>query len=115
MPQVNSIDDIVSMINTKISSSKNTPIKDLTRAQGDQRFWIYNGPVLESIVDLRDALVAITDEQFNHHINLEKNDFANWVENVLQEPALAQKMRSYRTRKSIHKIVEVYLKKNYKI
>ncbi len=115
MPQVNSIDDIVNIINTKISSTKNIPSKDLFKAQGDQRFWIFNGPVLETIMDLRDALVAITDEQFNHHVTLEKNDFASWVENVILEPALAKKMRSYRTRKSIHKLVEVYLKKNYKI
>lgn len=115
MPQVNSLDEIVSIINTKISSSKNTPAKDLFRAQGDNRFWIYNGPVLETLVDLRDALVAITDEQFNHHVTLEKNDFASWVEGVLMESALAAKMRSYRTRKSIHKLIEVYLKKHYKI
>ncbi len=43
-------------------------------------FHIYNGPSVRNLQELIDYLPAMTDEQFEHHVHGETNDFATWVE-----------------------------------
>jgi len=71
---------------TTKSVSKKIP---LTTAQGEQCFWCSNGEVLSSLVELQDALKAMEEEVFAHHVNKERNDFANWIEYVLGDAELA--------------------------
>ena len=49
------------------------------------------------MADLRDALRTITEEQFKHHVNAMKNDFAAWVEAVLGNKKTASEMRKAST------------------
>ena len=116
MAQANSINDIMNLINKKLTTDdpmgKNN---SLTHAEGDLRFWVFEGPVLSDLNDLRDALRSINDIQYSYHVNQDKNDFAQWVEDVLHESELGRKLRNYRSRKSALKMIEVYLRKNYDI
>lgn len=113
MTRINSLDDLVQMIKKKMAPASTPDALPVPRVEGDQQFWISNGPILASLVDLRDALVAITDDQFNRHVTISNNDFANWIDSTLHEPALAQKVRELHTRRSIHALLEEYLQKTY--
>jgi hypothetical protein len=57
-------------------------------------FWLKNGAAIKSIDELSKALKTMPDDVFNHHVNSEKNDFANWICDVLKDKKLAQKISS---------------------
>ena len=64
----------------------------------EERFWINNGPIIESIAELRTALVAMSDDQFRYHAEGEINDFAEWLRHSLCHLDCAQKIAMARTR-----------------
>jgi hypothetical protein len=71
----------------------------LVQAPPDKAFWVNGGPVLTDLQQLRDALAGdISDEQFVHHVTGDKNDFAQWVEEVLGDTRCAQALRRARSR-----------------
>ena len=114
MTHTQSVNDIMQLIDKKLTSDTRSP-KQLVQAEGNSCFWIHNGPVLKNLVDLRDAFETINDEQFNYHVNKDKNDFANWIRDVLHEIPLATKLQNYRTKKTMIKTINVFLKKYYGI
>jgi len=59
----------------------------------EQYFRVKDGRIVKSLKDLVDVLNQIDDETFYHHVNVEKNDFANWVRDVLQDLYLANQLR----------------------
>jgi len=40
--------------------------------------------------ELETALNTMTDETYSFHANTEKNDFTNWVQDVIKDEKLAQ-------------------------
>ncbi len=76
-------------------------------AEGHQRFWVNNGPVLAGVGELKTALLAMSDEQFAHHVTAEKNDFAKWVEEVLGDGQSAQALKRAKTRKAAARSIKV--------
>ena len=83
-------------------------------AENELCFWVNNGPILKNLKDLEKALKEISEKTFKCHVNKEKNDFANWVKNVLGDKILANKLARIKTVKTMIKAVEEGLKK-YKI
>lgn len=79
-------------------------------AKDELCFWINNGPILKNLEDLKNALKKISEETFKYHVSKEKNDFANWVKNVLGDKVLANKLARIRTIKTMIKTVEERLK-----
>ena len=63
-------------------------------------FWIHYGPIVSDLRELREALKKdITDEQFKHHVSKDKNDFAVWTHDTLQDKSCALALRKTRTQK----------------
>ena len=92
---------------------KKTKTKKLTgiNAKGELCFWINDGLILSNLRDLKNALKKIDEEKFKYHVNKEKNDFAVWVKNILQDKALSNKLAKIKTLKPTIKAVEERLKK----
>lgn len=87
-----------------------TPPRTLVHAPPEKCFWIKHGPVLKNLRDLRDALArGISEAQFAHHVAAGKNDFANWVEVVLDDAACAHALRRAKTRRAALRAVEAQL------
>jgi len=102
---------------TTIKTKKKTVVKKtrkdkklLVIASGDECFWVNQGPVLENILDLRDLLLSIEKEQFEHHVNRNGNDFAVWVEYVLEDKDTAMQMKKIKTLTAMIKTIEKALK-----
>jgi len=74
-------------------------------------FWVNNGPILKNIRDLKNALLAMSEDTFKYHVNEEKNDFANWFRDILKDNVLANKLVKTITLKSAIKAVEKRLEK----
>ena len=53
-------------------------------------FICMDGKPIKSLVELGKELDAMSDEVFYHHVTPDRNDFANWVNDILKEAQLAQ-------------------------
>lgn len=87
----------VSQSNIDRADSKNT---DFFVDDG-RFFYVSNGLVLKSLRELINALHSIPDEIFYFHVNSEKNDFANWVNDVLNRRDIADNIRKYYSKKGL--------------
>jgi len=84
--------------------------KQLVTASDGCCFWVHNGPIIRDLRELHEAIRdTMTDEQFTHHVSKEKNDFAQWVADVLEDDTCAKALRRVRTRKSTQKALELCL------
>jgi len=78
-------------------------------------FWVNNGPVIRSMTELAAAAKKLTEGQFLHHVNNDKNDFAKWVSEVIGDSVLARKLRQVKTKDGLVKEVASRLKQLQKI
>ena len=67
-------------------------------AEGERSFWVNNGPVLVSLLDLEAALASMDDAQYAFHAKGDQNDFAEWVEYILLDETCARSLRRARSR-----------------
>ncbi|MBN1377226.1 hypothetical protein JW949_02735 [Candidatus Woesearchaeota archaeon] len=65
-----------------------------------------NGRLVRSLKELIDALKKIDENVFKYHVNRHKNDFAEWIEDVLEKEELANELRKTVFKEDIIKILE---------
>ena len=71
----------------------------------EQCFWCNNGPVLKNLEELANFLPEMNEDTFRHHVNNDKNDFSNWVRDIIGDQKLADNLLSSSTRESALKKV----------
>ena len=106
---------------TKKTVAKKAPAKKKATSKGEFRalvcaidgecFWSRDGQILSNLADLRVAIGYMDEEVFLHHVNQEKNDFADWVEYVLQDKECADALRKGKRKAQLQKVVELHLSK----
>ena len=64
----------------------------LSDCRPDQCFWVHNGPAIKNLNELSTVMKSLNDEQFTHHVNKEKNDFSNWISDVIGDSLLAAEL-----------------------
>ncbi len=74
-------------------SSNNESFHPDKRVPEEHVFHFRDGRRAHSLADLYDAINHMTDDEFNHHVTPDNNDFANWVEFVYHNPSLASELR----------------------
>jgi hypothetical protein len=52
-------------------------------------FWCCDGQILKNLKELRDAFAVMSEDTFAFHVNAAKNDFHNWVRDVIKDEVLA--------------------------
>ena len=52
-------------------------------------FWCCDGQILKNLKELRDAFAVMTEDTFAYHVNAAKNDFHNWVRDIIKDEDLA--------------------------
>lgn len=55
-------------------------------------FYASDGKMISSVKGLIDALSMMSEDAFRSHVNSSKNDFANWIRDVLNDGLLADKI-----------------------
>ena len=68
-------------------------------------FWVNKGPILHNVYELLNALKGMDDAKFAHHADKEKNDFANWADDVLKDNNLARRIRNAKTRQATANVI----------
>lgn len=72
-------------------------------------FYFKHGKRASNIEELKTILEGISDAEFKHHVNNDKNDFANWVEGVFGEQKLANSMREVSDKEGIIILLDDFL------
>ena len=80
----------------------------------DKWFHFTHGKKASSLEELRQLIEELNEAEFRHHVNDERNDFANWVEGVFGEKKLANNMRKADTKEKLIKTLDAFLKKKHK-
>ncbi len=55
-------------------------------------FWCNDGHILRNLRELCDAFAVMTEHTFTYHVNDAKNDFYNWVRDVVRDELLASEL-----------------------
>ena len=71
------------------AKSKEQAEKFLAKVPEEYVFWCYDGRIFRDMKELAEGLVTMSDEVFAYHANPEKNDFSNWVRDVIKDEKLA--------------------------
>jgi hypothetical protein len=64
--------------------------KFLANVPEEYVFWCCEGRVFRNMQELGDALGTMIDDTFAYHANAQKNDFSNWVRDIIKDDKLAQ-------------------------
>lgn len=64
----------------------------------EHSFWVYNGPVVSSLSELRSAVEGMSDEQYQYHTARQGNDFAAWIRDCFGDGALAERVACAKNR-----------------
>ncbi len=70
-----------------------------------KRFFCVNGREAETLFDLRNILLDMSDSDFHHHTN-GRNDFSNWIRDILHKDELAEKLRQKQEKKDVLSLIE---------
>lgn len=89
--------------NTAKISIRNIEVYD------DQRFFMINGDVISRLSDLPDTISHLDDNTFSYHVNSERNDFSNWISDVILDAKLAEKVRKAKTKSEMAKVIRAAL------
>ena len=69
-------------------------------------FWCNDGNTLRDLRELGAALGSMSDQTFAYHCNEAKNDFSNWIRDIIGDEKLAQSLKSVTSRAEAARIVE---------
>ncbi len=75
-------------------------------AAGEECFWVNDGQILSSLGDLYFALTHMSPEVYAHHVTLDRNDFADWIEFVLLDKKCALSFRAAKDQKTALALVK---------
>ena len=71
----------------------------------EKKFYFKNGMTAQNLSELVQGIQQMNDEEFKHHVNDEKNDFARWIKDVVEDHELAKKVDYEKDQKAIIEIV----------
>ena len=61
-------------------------------------FRCHDSCIFKNMRELRDGLTNMSEETYVYHANAEKNDFSNWVRDVIKDERLAVDLMSAKSR-----------------
>jgi len=79
--------------------------KMLADVPADKLFWCRDGREFKNLQELSAAFQEMSDVTFRYHANEQKNDFSNWVKDVIGDEQLAQELSKCSNRNKAAKVV----------
>ncbi|RJQ40707.1 MAG: hypothetical protein C4555_01175 [Dehalococcoidia bacterium] len=65
-----------------------------------------NGCILHNMRELADELKSMPEETYAFHVNAEKNDFVNWVRDIIKDDTLVKALQKASSRSQAASAVE---------
>ena len=72
--------------------------KRLADVSQDRQFWCQDGRGLKSLQELESALREMGEDTFRHHSSEARNDFSNWVSDVIGDEKLSRDLSKSNTK-----------------
>ena len=69
--------------------TKQEATRALSDAPMENHFWVCDGRVLKNLYELRSAMRKMKKDIYSHHATDERNDFSNWVKDIMGDTKLA--------------------------
>lgn len=69
-------------------------------------FWLCTNKKLFSLRELSSELDEISDETFRYHVNRDKNDFENWIRDIIQDRELAREISRIKTKETLTRKIQ---------
>jgi len=76
----------------------------------DKVFWCHDGRAVKNMDELAVALGEMSEDTFHYHANREKNDFSNWIRDVIGDARLARELAKIATKTTAARKVEMRLR-----
>jgi len=81
-------------------------VYNLTREiPADKYFVLANGQPVKNVAELAAILDQLEDHVFNHHVNVDRNDFHNWIKDVFEDIDLARKIAGVHDKKHLQLVI----------
>ncbi len=61
---------------------------------------------VKNLIDLRIELESMPNEEFYHHVNSDKNDFANWIESAIGDDKLAKDLKEVDSKEDMLNLIK---------
>jgi hypothetical protein len=71
----------------------------------EKRFWCHDGKLTKNLGELGKALNEMSDETFHYHSSEGRNDFSNWIRDVVGDNKLANDLSKAKSRIQASKAV----------
>ena len=89
--------------------AENSGISDIKEGE---RFILRDGRLIKNLYELLNSLRSMEGQVFDFHVNDSKNDFGNWIRDIIKDPFLADRVFKAKTREDIiHEIGKKLLNK----
>ena len=59
----------------------------------EKRFWVHDGKYLKNLGEMEAELRTMSEETFHYHVNEAKNDFGQWVHDVIGDDKLTRDLQ----------------------
>lgn len=93
----------------KIDSEK---AKQILSDVPEQNYFITKeGKTIKNITELSELLKEVNEEVFSYHVNEERNDFSNWIKDVIKDTDLAKSMINHIQKERMQETVEKRIKR----
>ena len=79
------------------------------------QFNIHMGTSIKNLQELADALEIMDNAAFKHHVTKDKNDFSNWVRDIICDVDLSNDLLKAKTREKSFKAVSQRIKQLEKL
>ena len=90
---------------------KEKAVKILSNVPEENRFWCNDGKIFSNLFDLQNGLKDMNEDTFRYHVNKEKNDFYNWVKEVIEDEFLAKELKKTKGKKTFEKKLGIRIEK----
>ena len=77
----------------------------LSDVAADKVFWCHDGRVMKNLDELGAALREMSEETFQYHVTVDRNDFSKWVEDVIGDYELSAELKNSSTRNQAGKLL----------
>jgi len=81
-----------------VKISKEEANRRLGDVPDDKHFWCHDGKLIKNLRELGKALNDMSDETFHYHLGEGRNDFSNWVRDVVGDNKLANDLSKAKSR-----------------
>ncbi len=88
-----------------IKISREEANRRLGDVPNDKRFWCQDGRFVKNLEELGKALNDMSDETFHYHSGEGRNDFSNWIRDVVGDDKLAKDLSKAKSRIQASKAV----------